>query len=69
MKLILAKLIKNLVAMLLTEKMIIWGLQFATKQTKNKIDDNVVGIVIAGYKGDEEEMKKAIEALVATLGE
>lgn len=67
MKLLIAKIIKNLITMFVSEKMIIWGLQFATKQTKNKIDDNVVDIVIAGYEADEAAMKKALEGLAKSL--
>lgn len=62
-RLILTTIIKNIVAMMLTEKMIIWALELATKQTKNSIDDNIVAIVKAGYKNDAESLVIAVERL------
>lgn len=54
---------KNLVAMLLTQKMIIWALEVATSKTENEIDDNVVALVKAGYNNDTEGVRKAVQAL------
>ena len=57
-------LIKNLVTMLITEKMIIWSLEVAAKYTDNKVDDNIVLIVKGAYKSDTEMIKKGIEGLM-----
>ena len=65
LKLMIVKIIKNLVAMLLTEKMIIWALEIAVKQTKNSVDDDVVAIVVAAYKNDSESLRQAVERLSA----
>ena len=53
--------------MLLTKKMIFWALEIAAAQTKTAIDDNVVGIVKAGYDSDKEALKKHLEKLLSDL--
>lgn len=67
MKALVAVLLKNLVGLLVTEKMIIWALKFAASQTTNKIDDNVVEIVIAAYKNDSKAFQEAIEKTATSL--
>lgn len=60
---ILIKSAKNLVAMLLTERMIFWALEVASSKTSTKVDDYLVAAVKAAYHNDEDELKKAIEDL------
>jgi len=66
-KAVIVMIIKNLVAMLLTKKMIFWALEIAAAQTKTAIDDNVVGIVKAGYNSDNEALKLHLESLLSDL--
>jgi hypothetical protein len=61
-KVLIGKVLKNLVGMLLTEKMVLWALKFSVKQTKNSVDDNVVAIVEAAYKNDAVKFQAAVEA-------
>lgn len=63
----LKTLITNLIGMLMTKAMILWGLKFAAKQTKNKIDDDIVLLVEGAYDNDEEKVRAAIEALAAEI--
>lgn len=65
MKFVIAKILKNLLGMLVTKHMIFWALELATKQSKNKIDDNVVKLVRAAYDADNAKLKEAVEALAA----
>ncbi len=46
----------NIARMFLTKTVAIWALKLAAKHTKNKIDDNVVGLAEAGYNNDPEKM-------------
>lgn len=54
----------NVLKMLLTKTVILWGLKLAAKQTDNKIDDYVIDVVEAGYDGDTEKFQKSVELLV-----
>jgi hypothetical protein len=66
MKAIVAILItvgKNLLAMLLTERMVFWALELAAKKTKNKVDEQVVKLVKAAYRSDEQRLREAVESL------
>lgn len=69
MKAMLIGILKNLAMMIVGPKMILWGLRIATSVTDNKIDDNVVGIVEAGYNNDEKKLKESVEALAAIYKE
>lgn len=69
MKAMLISILKNLAMMIVGPKMILWGLRLATSITDNKIDDNVVGIVEAGYNNDEAKLKESVEALAAIYKE
>lgn len=63
MKPFLLKVLKNLGAAFLTEKMAIWGARMAASFTTNKIDDNVVDLIAAASANDPEAMRTAIEAI------
>lgn len=67
MKIILAKMLKTIIGALITEKMIIWGLEFSAKQTKNKVDDNLVLIAKSAYKSDIEGIQEGIKKLTEEL--
>lgn len=67
MKAIAARILKNLVGMLITKHMIFWGLELATKQTKNKVDDNVVGVVKAAYNNNDKELRESVEKILTEL--
>lgn len=66
-KILVGKVVKNVIGMLVTEKMILWGLKFAVKQTKNSVDDNVVNLVEAAYKNDAAKFQAAIEATASAI--
>jgi len=66
-KVLVTTVLTNLFKMLVTEKMIIWGLKQFSKMTDNKIDDNTVGIIEAGFNSDPEGLKTSTEALLAEL--
>lgn len=60
-------LLTNLLGMFMTKAMIIWGLKFATKQTKTLIDDDMVLLIEGAYENDAEKVRAAIEALAAEI--
>ena len=63
MKAALILLFRNFGAALLTRHMVMFLLKLAAKFTENKIDDNVVGLINAGFKSDIESMHWYIEAI------
>nr|WP_282764949.1 hypothetical protein [Alteromonas macleodii] len=63
MKAALILLFRNFGAALLTRHMVLFLLKLAAKFTENKIDDNVVGLINAGFKSDIESMQWYIEAI------
>ena len=63
MKAALILLFSNFGAALLTRHMVLFLLKLAAKFTENKIDDNVVGLINAGFKSDIESMQWYIEAI------
>lgn len=63
MKIVLARIIQNLIAMALTEKVVLWAVKLAAKKTENKIDDNVVQLLEAAYKNDVVALQEAVENL------
>lgn len=67
MKLLLITIIKNLAKMLLTQNMLLWGLEKYSKFTKNLIDDNIITIVNGALKSDVSMIKKGIEGLLVEL--
>lgn len=67
MKAVVARIFKNLIGMLITKHMIFWGLELATKQTKNKVDDNVVKLVRAAYDADDKKLREAVENIASEL--
>jgi hypothetical protein len=67
MKLVLIQIVKNLVGMLVTKHMIFWALELAAKQTSNKIDDNLLGLVRGAYDNDPDKVKESAEALLENL--
>ena len=66
---ILKAMLTNLFRMFMGKKMVIWGLKIAASMTDNKIDDNIVLLAEGAMNNDEEEVTKAIEALVAARKE
>lgn len=67
MKTAIVYLLKKLVAMLVTKKMIFWALELAAKQTDNKIDDNVIRLIKAAYDGDDAGFRAAVEGIIGAL--
>lgn len=63
MKAALILLFRNFGAALLTRHMVLFLLKLAAKFTENKIDDNVVGLINAGFKSDIDSMQWYIEAI------
>ncbi|GFD70929.1 hypothetical protein KUL113_03490 [Tenacibaculum sp. KUL113] len=63
MKAALILLFRNFGAALLTRHMVLFLLKLAAKFTENKIDDNVVGLIEAGFKSDIESLQWYIEAI------
>ena len=63
MKAAIFLLLRNFGAALLTQHMIMFMLRLATKFTDNKIDDNVVGLIDAGFNNSVEDMKYYTEAI------
>lgn len=59
----------NLIGMLLTKKMIIWALEYATKQSSNKIDDNAVVIIKSLYDNDIDKVQEGVEGLTESIKE
>lgn len=59
----------NLIGMLLTKKMIIWALEYATKQSSNKIDDNAVVIIKSLYENDIDKVQEGVEGLTEAIKE
>jgi len=57
----------NLVSMFMTKTVILWALKLATKQTENKVDDNVVLLVEAAYNNDPTAFQAATEELVKSV--
>jgi hypothetical protein len=57
----------NLVSMFMTKTVILWALKLATKQTENKVDDNVVLLVEAAYNNDSASFQAATEELVKSV--
>lgn len=64
MKLLIAKLIKNVLKAILGKKMLFWSLRFWSKQTENLIDDNIVALVEAADKNDTEGMLNYSQKLI-----
>ena len=69
MILALKLMLTNLVGMMMTKTMIIWGLKFATKQTDNKIDDNAVTLLEGLYDNDPIKVREAISAITKEFKE
>ena len=71
MKLLIAKLIKNIMKALLGKKMLFWGLEFGAKQTDNLIDDAVISLIKSADQNDSEQMlldaQKLIEQITKTM--
>jgi hypothetical protein len=66
---IITIMLKNLIGMLVTKQMIIWGLEFAVKQTKNKVDDNAVMIIKGLYNNDITTVQLGVEGLTKAIKE
>lgn len=66
-KTLLVKIGTNLIGMLMTEKMILWGMRFAAKQSKNSVDDNLVDLVEAAYKNDAEKFQTSVSKLTDAI--
>lgn len=64
---VLVRAAKNLVAMLVTERMIFWALEVAAARTKTKVDDHLVAAVKAAYHNDERGLKEAVEKLMKKI--
>lgn len=59
-----AKVAKNLVAALVTEKMLIWSLEKMASKTDNMIDDYAVGIIVGGLENDTQKIQDSLDGLV-----
>ena len=67
MKLIIAKLIKNIMKALLGKKMLFWGLEFGAKQTDNLIDDAVISLIKSADQNDSEQMLLDAQKLIEQI--
>ena len=67
MKAALLLLFKNFGAALLTQHMIMFLLGLIAKLTNNKIDDNVIGLIDAGFANDVPAMKVYLEYLAEEI--
>ena len=67
MKLLIAKLIKNIMKALLGKKMLFWGLEFGAKQTDNLIDDAVISLIKSADKNDSEQMLLDAQKLIEQI--
>jgi hypothetical protein len=67
MKLVIIQIFKNLIGMLISKHMIFWALELAAKQTSNKVDDNLLGLVRGAYDNDVDKVKESAEALLENL--
>ena len=63
-KLILIKIVKNLIAMMGTAKMVFWGLEELAELSDNQVDDNVVKFTKAAYNNNQEDVIKYAEAVI-----
>lgn len=61
---IFVKVAKNLVAALVTEKMLIWSLEKMASKTDNMIDDHAVGIIVGGLENDTQKIQDSLDSLV-----
>lgn len=57
----------NSAKMIMSKKLILWGLGLYAKTTETKIDDNLLGLVEAGYNSDVDAFKKYAELLVESI--
>ena len=62
---ILKTVVKNLVGMLIGQRMVFWALELAAKQTDNAIDDNAVALIKAAYKNEPDDVRKYAELVLA----
>lgn len=60
-KALILTLAKNLLAMLVTQKMIIWALERYADQTKNLVDNAIVQFVKAALDNDADGVREALE--------
>lgn len=67
MKTAIVLMLKNMIAMLITKRMIFWALEFAVKQTDNKVDDNAVRIIKGLYDNQIAEVQAGIEGLTEAI--
>lgn len=67
MKTAIVLMLKNMIAMLITKRMIFWALEYAVKQTDNKVDDNAVRIIKGLYGNQIEEVQAGIEGLTEAI--
>lgn len=63
-KLLVVKILKNIAAMAITEKFIMWALRVAVTKTSNKWDDSFVDILEAGRDSNAELLQKGIQGVV-----
>lgn len=59
---------KNLLAMLITKRMVFWALELAASRTETKVDDHVVALVKSAYENDDAGVRQAIEGLAHEFG-
>ena len=69
MKAVILVMLKNAARMVLTRKVIIWGLKLAAEKTDNKIDDNFVSLGEALYDNDVEKVMESATRLVEELAD
>jgi hypothetical protein len=62
-KLVIARIFKNLAGMSLNKFVILWGLKLAAKKTENLVDDNLILLAESAYDNDVEGVKKASKAI------
>ncbi|WKE64352.1 hypothetical protein PVT67_11740 [Gallaecimonas kandeliae] len=57
---------KNIVAALITRRMVLWALERYAKSTENHLDDYAVQLIEAGLAGDEAAIQAAVQGLADT---
>jgi hypothetical protein len=57
-------IVKNVVATLITKRMLIWALEHAAKQTGTLVDDHAVALIKAGLNNDTAGIEQAAQDLI-----
>lgn len=54
---------KNIVAALITKKMLLWALERYARSTETEVDDHAVDLVQAGVDNDQVGIRQAVKGL------